>query len=178
LARFDRWIAAASRAALHVAALAALACLLLVCYGVAARYFFGQPQPWVDKVQGWLSVAMVMFAAAEAERRGEHVGVDTLTERAGPAWRRRLAAFGLACTMAVAAIMIWEGWATAAFARMTEMMTDIHGVRLWWLQAMLPVGFGLLLLVALARLLRLARRIDDDPAAADAAKAIRAGPLE
>jgi TRAP-type C4-dicarboxylate transport system permease small subunit len=178
LARLDRWIAAASRAALQVAALAALVCLILVCYGVAARYFFGQPQPWVDKAQGWLSVAMVMFAAAEAERTGEHVGIDTLTERAGPAWRRRLAAIGLACTLVVAAIMVWEGWATAAFARMTESMTDIHGIRLWWLQALVPLGFALLFLVALARLLRLARRVDDDPAAAETARAIRAGPLE
>lgn len=174
----DRVAGSVSRAALHVASLAALACLALVCYGVAARYFFGQPQPWVDKVQGWLSVAMVMFAAAEAERRGEHVGVDTLTERAGPRARRALAGFGLACTLATAALMIWEGWATAAFARMTEAMTDIHGVRLWWLQALVPLGFALLLLVALARLVRLARRIDDEPGALAEAKAIRAGPLE
>jgi TRAP-type C4-dicarboxylate transport system permease small subunit len=39
---------------------------------------------------------------------------------------------------------------------MVGMMTDIPGVPLWWIQALLPIGAGLLLLVALAQVAVLA----------------------
>jgi TRAP-type C4-dicarboxylate transport system permease small subunit len=168
-----------SLAAMHVAAGACLMCLALVCYGVAMRYFAGVPQAWVETVAGWLVVAMVMGAAPEAQLRGEHVGVDTLTERARGRSRRALVAFGLLWVAATAAVMIWEGWAAAAFSRMTGMMTELGAVRLWWIQLLVPAGFVLMLIVALAELARVARGLDGgDSEAEEEAARLKASPLE
>ncbi len=175
----DRWVRAISAAALQIAAAACLVCFALMCYAVAMRYFAGAPQPWIDKVVGWLVVAMVMFAAPAAQLENEHVAVDTLSERARGGARRALAGFACLWVAATAAVMIWEGWAMVAFSRMTGMMTDIHPVPLWWIQVLVPVGFGLLLIVALAQLLRVARGLDAGERAAESEAArLKASPFE
>lgn len=175
----ERAVRAMSAAGLQIATAACLACFAFMCYAVAMRYFAGAPQVWVDKALGWLVVAMVMFAAPDAQFRGEHVAVDTMSERLRGGPRRALAAFGLLWVALTAAVMIWEGWATAAFARVSGMMTDLHPIPLWWIQALIPAGFVLMLLVALVQLVRVARGLDaGDAAAADEVARLRAGPLE
>jgi TRAP-type C4-dicarboxylate transport system permease small subunit len=176
---FDRVVRAISAGALQLAAAACLACFVLMCYSVAMRYFFGAPQSWIDYAVGWLVVAMVMFAAPAAQLTGEHVAVDTISERAKGGARRALAAFGLLCVAATAAIMVWEGSAMVAFSRLTGMMTELHPIQLWWIQVLVPVGFGLMLAVALAQLLRGARGLDaGEPGAEDEAARLKASPLE
>lgn len=175
----DRVVRAISAGALQLAAAACLLCFAFMCYSVAMRYFFGAPQSWIDYAVGWLVVAMVMFAAPAAQFTGEHVAVDTVSERARGRPRRALAAFGLLCVAATAAIMIWEGSAMVAFSRMTGMMTELHPVPLWWIQVLVPVGFVLMLAVALAQLLRVARGLEaGEPAAEDEAVRLKASPLE
>lgn len=176
---FDRAVRGLSAGALQLAAAACLGCFALMCYAVAMRYFAGAPQPWIDKVVGWLVVAMVMFAAPAAQLTGEHVAVDTITERARGPMRRPLAAFALLWVAAMCAVMIWEGWAMVAFSRMAGMMTELHPVRLWWVQVMVPAGFALMLIVVLAQLLRVARGLEaGEPGAADEAARLKASPLE
>ncbi|MFO0987076.1 MAG: TRAP transporter small permease [Alphaproteobacteria bacterium] len=176
---FDRAVRAISAGALQIAAAACLTCFALMCYAVTMRYFFGAPQSWIDYAVGWLVVAMVMFAAPAAQFAGEHVGVDSITERLRGRPRRAFAVVGLLCVAATAAIMIWEGSAMVAFSRMTGMMTEIFPIRLWWIQALMPIGFALMLAVALAQLLRVARGLEaGDPAAEDEAVRLKASPLE
>lgn len=175
----ERAIRAVSAGALQIAAAACLLCFAFMCYAVAMRYFFGAPQSWVDYVVGWLVVAMVMFAAPAAQFTGEHVAVDTLTDRARGGMRRAIAAFGLVWVAAMCAVMIWEGWAMVAFSRMAGMMTELHPVPLWWIQVMVPAGFALMLIVVLVQLIRVAKGLDaGDVAAEEEARRIKASPLE
>lgn len=163
---------------MQLAAAACLVCFALMCYGVAMRYFVGAPQPWVDKVLGWLVVALVMLAAPQAHLEGEHVAVDTLSGKARGGARRALAAFGLLCVIAMAAVMIWEGGGMVAFSRLQDVMSDLHPIRLWWIQVLVPVGFALVLAVALMQLGRVARGLDlGEPGAEGEARRIKAGPL-
>jgi TRAP-type C4-dicarboxylate transport system permease small subunit len=176
---FERAVRAISAGALQIAAAACLICFALMCYSVAMRYFFGAPQSWIDYTLGWLVVAMVMFAAPAAQLTGEHVAVDTVSENVRGRARRALAAFGLLWVAAMCAVMIWEGWAMIAFSRLTGMMTEIHPVRLWWIQILVPVGFALMLVVVLMQLLRVARGLEAGEAgAADEAARLKARPLE
>ena len=176
---FDRAVRAISAGALQIAAAACLICFALMCYSVAMRYFFGAPQSWIDYAVGWLVVAMVMFAAPAAQFTGEHVAVDTISERLRGRPRRALTLIGLMCVAATAAIMIWEGSAMVAFSRLTGMMTELYPVRLWWIQVLVPAGFALMLAVVFVQLLRVARGLEaGDAAAADEAARLKASPLE
>lgn len=137
-------------------ALAALVCFVLVCLSVGWRYFLGQPQPWIDYVAAWLVVALVMFAAAETQRRDEHIGVEVLTSRL-PRGPRRLARILAAASVATtAAILLREGLATVSFSRMVGIATDVEGVPIWWVQTLIPLGAALLLAASLAQIVVLA----------------------
>src|SRR5262245_14488805 len=150
--RLERAAALASRVAEGVAAVACLGCLALVCYAVVARYVFGRPQAWTDEAVGWLVVALVMLAVPEAQRRGENIGVDWLVDRWTGAKRRAVIGLGAAAVAVTALVLIREGWETVAFTRMVGMVSNqIPEFPLWAVQALIPLGAALLLLVAIGQ---------------------------
>ncbi|MCS6932747.1 MAG: TRAP transporter small permease [Acetobacteraceae bacterium] len=143
------WLA---RVAGGLAALATFLTLLLIGAAVLARYVLGMPQPWMEKVGGWLVVALACLSAAEVQRRGEHIGVDIFTERLSGPWKRATDLVGLLSVGAVAAVLVAAGWETIEFSLLVGMMTEVAGIPLWWVQLALPVGAVLLLLMAAAQL--------------------------
>jgi TRAP-type C4-dicarboxylate transport system permease small subunit len=145
--------ALASRAAAVIGAMSGLVCFVLVCASVGYRYFLGRPQPWIDHAAAWLVVGLVMLAAAETQRREEHIGVEVLTGRLRGPLRRAARLLGVLSVAAVAAILLREGIETVAFTRMIGIATNIEAVPLWWLHLLIPVGAALLLLVSVAQLL-------------------------
>ncbi len=151
-----RLVAVLSRVAVAVGSLATVTCLFLVGYSVFMRYVMGQPQPWVDKVAGWLVLALVMLAAPEAQRRFEHIGVDVAVEKLGPRLARGAHLLGALSVALVAAVLVFAGWETIEFSLLVGMMTDIDGVPEWWVQSLLPIGAFVLLLVALCQVAVLA----------------------
>ena len=145
-----------SRIAVALGSLATVTCLALVGYAVVMRYVFGQPQPWVDKMAGWLVLALVMLAAPEAQRRFEHIGVDVAVGKLGPKLARAAHLVGVLSVAAVALVLLLAGLEAIEFSLMVGLMTEIDGVPEWWVQTLLPLGAGLLLLVSLAQALVLA----------------------
>lgn len=152
LRRLEMLVGWVSRIAAAMATIACLICLGLVCYAVAMRYFFTRPQSWADEVAGWLVVATVMLALPEVQRRGEHVGVDSLVEKGGAGIKRLVGIVGAASVAVVAAILIVEGWAMVEFSRMIGIIANVGNVEIWTVQALVPLGAVLLLLVALVQL--------------------------
>ncbi len=153
----DRLIGAICRLALAVSAAALLLSFALVVYSVAMRYFVNQPIPWVDELVGYLLVAIVMTAAADALRRGEHIAVDLLTERLGPTGRRVTAFAGLVAVAAAGAALTVGGWDTVAFTRMLGIRsTGYLDLPMHLPQMLIPIGGGLLAVAALGGLVRMA----------------------
>ncbi|HEV7265483.1 MAG TPA: TRAP transporter small permease [Falsiroseomonas sp.] len=151
MATLERGVAAMSRLAGTLGAVATVCCLLLVAYAVGMRYLLGQPEPWTDKVAGWLVVALVMFAAPEAQRRFEHIGVDVAVKRVGPRLARVAHLVGVLSVAAVAVMLLLAGWEMVAFSRLVGLMSDLEGVPIWWVQALMPLGAALLLIVSLCQ---------------------------
>lgn len=151
--RAERVTARIADWALHVAGGACLATLVLVVYSVIWRYLLGRPQPWVDEFIGWLIVVVVMLAVPESQRRGENIAVDVLAERLGPKAWHRVAAFGVFSVVIVAAVMLKEGIDMVLFSRMIGIVTEIFpDLQMWVVQAFVPLGAALLLLVAIVQL--------------------------
>jgi TRAP-type C4-dicarboxylate transport system permease small subunit len=146
--RLERAVALVARLAGGLGALATAACLLLIGYAVAMRYLAGTPVPWTDKVAGWLVVGLVMLASPEAQRRFEHIGVDVLTARLAPRAARMAHLFGTLSVLATALLLLDAGREMVAFSRMVGLMSDLEGIPIWWVQALLPAGAALLALVA------------------------------
>jgi C4-dicarboxylate transporter, DctQ subunit len=137
-----------ARVSLGCAALALLASLAAIAYAVIRRYVFGAPVAWTDELVGYLLVASVMLAAADALFAGEHIAVDLLTERLGARGRQIASLFGLAMVAATALLLVFEGLGTVQFSRQVGLRSNGDlALPLWLPQLLVPVG-ALLLLVA------------------------------
>ena len=160
-----RVLGALTRAAAALSAAGVLVSLVLIAWAVVMRYVFNRAPVWVDDVVGFMLVGIVMLAAAQVFRRGEHIGVDLLTSKLGPRAKRWAEGWSAAAVLAVALVFVVNGWRTAMFSRQLGIVADGRvEIPVFWLQLILPLG-GLLL--ALAALEALARLAAGEPAVAD-----------
>ena len=151
----SRAVAALAAVAMALAAAGLLACLVLIGWAVVMRYVFNAAPVWVDEVVGFLLVGIVLLAAADVLRRGEHIAVDLAVSRLGGKAQRALALWAGAATVVMALVLIVNGWGTAMLARTLGLLTEGHlEWPTWWLMLLMPVGGVLLLLAALEAMVR------------------------
>ncbi len=143
--------------AIALSATCLLVSMALIGWAVAMRYVFNRPPVWTDDAVGFLLVAIVMLAAAQVLRRGEHIGVDVLTDRLRGRAARWARAWAAVAAGVVAIILVVNGWETAMQSRQFGIVTEGRiELPVWWLMLLLPVGGSLMALVAVESLWRLA----------------------
>ena len=162
----SRLVRGLARLGIALAALSLLASLVLIVFSVVMRYFLNQPAAWVDELVGYLLVACVMLAAADALFEGEHLAVDLVTERLGRAGRHASLIAGLVAVALTALLLVVEGFDMVGFSRMVGLMSNGYmAVPMWIPQLLVPIGGVLLLLAALVAL-RAAARGEGGPSGA------------
>lgn len=153
----ERCVEILTKTSLALSALVLLGILAITTYSVGMRYFLGQPQPWVDEATGWFLAVSVMFAVPEVQRRGDHIGIDFITGMVGDGARRFLLMFGVVMVLATSILFVWQGFIMVEFSRMLNVLSNqLPEVPLWLIQASVPVGFSLMVLVATVQLICLA----------------------
>lgn len=150
-----RWLAAAEAAvggAIELAAAALIAAeIVILLAGVVARYFFAAPLVWTDELASLLFLWLACLGAVVALRRGEHMRMTALVARASPALRGLLDTVGVAAAFAMLLLLLHPAYEYAADElAVTTPALEISNV---WRAAALPVGIGLMALMAFARLL-------------------------
>lgn len=152
-----RLIGIVNALALTMSAFGVLVSLALIAWSVLMRYVFNKAPIWVDEVVGFMLVAIVMLAAADVLRRGEHIGVDLFTANLKGRARLWVQAWSSVSVFAVALILIVNGWQTAMFSKMLGIVTEGHlEWPVYWLMLLLPLGGLLLLATAIEAIVRLA----------------------
>ena len=137
----DRLVRALARIGAALAAASLLASMLVIGYSVVMRYFANRPVPWADELAGYLLVASVMLAAADALFEGEHIRVDVLVERLSARGRWVAALIGLLAILATAALLAVEGADMVAFSRMVDLKSNGYlAVPMWIPQLLVPLG--------------------------------------
>jgi C4-dicarboxylate transporter DctQ subunit len=152
-----RAVALLTGGAIALSAAGLLVSMTLIGWSIVMRYVFNRAPVWVDDAVGFLLVAIVMLAAAQVLRRGEHIGVDLFTERLPPRAARWAQAWGAFAALVVAVILVHNGWETAMQSRQFGIVTEGRiEWPVWWLMMLLPAGGLLMGLVAVESLWRLA----------------------
>ncbi len=147
-------IGRAAGVAALLAGFATLAIVLLISYDVAMRYFFEQPQLFVDEVASFLEVLVVFGGAAYTFRVGGHVRVDLVTGRLGPAARAWLRVVTLGLGVVFLAVVIWVTVQSGITAFRYGRVSTVMLYPLWLPMLLIPAGLALMALAMLARLAR------------------------
>lgn len=127
--------------------------LAITAINVVARYVFSRSIEGADEATGFLVVAIVMFGAAEAYRKGDHIRIDILADHVGLRGRWWLEALSHAGTLVFVLILMVTAWHTVQFSRAFDAYSSGYlEMPLWIPQASLVVGGFLLGLVAAVRL--------------------------
>jgi tripartite ATP-independent transporter DctM subunit len=133
-----------------VAALLVIAEIIVLFTGVSARYLFHKPIIWSDELAGILFLWLAMLGAVTAFHRGEHMRMTAFVGRLSPSRRAFFEVLAVAAPLAFLALVLEPAYEFASDeAIVSTPALDISNL---WRAAALPVGLGLMLLVALLRL--------------------------
>jgi len=125
---------------------------VLLFAGAVSRYWFHRPLVWADELSITLLLWLAMLGAAVAMRRDEHLQLTFTLEKLSRLWQARmrsavtciLFAF-VACLLVPVIAYVDDEWTN---------LTPALGLPVSVRTAAMPVGFGLIFVELLARLLR------------------------
>lgn len=156
--RTASWAAAAEtvlgRAVEAVAAVLVLVETVLLLSGITARYVFHSSLVWSDELASMLFLWLAMLGAVVAFRRGEHMRMTALVTRAPAGLRGFLEALAVAAPIGFLLLVLQPAYEYAVEESfiVTPALELPGSLR----ASALPVGIGLMLLIALLRLFRVA----------------------
>jgi TRAP-type mannitol/chloroaromatic compound transport system permease small subunit len=136
----------------------ALAMIALVAANVLLRYAFSIGSVWAQELEWHLLAAVILLGMSYALQRGENVRVDLFYADFGP--RAKFAVDLLSGVLMLLIALLFIKLSLAYVAQsyaIGETSADPGGIPYRWaVKGLIPLGFGLLALQALAALIRLA----------------------
>lgn len=136
------------------AALLVLAEIGVLLSGVVSRYVFHEPLIWTDELAGILFLWLAMLGAVVAFRRAEHMRMTALVAMAGPRGRAFLETLALVAGLVFVSLVLHPAYEFAGEESFVQ--TPALELNNAWRATALPVGFALMLVIAVIRLLETA----------------------
>ncbi len=127
--------------------------IMVLFAGVVARYVFHAPLVWSDELASILFLWLSMLGAVVALRRGEHMRMTALVNNVQPSARALLDTIAITASIAFLALVIYP--ATEYAYEESFIVTAAMEVNNAWRASAIPVGMGLMIIVAALRLLRI-----------------------
>ena len=135
----------------------ALAMIALVAVNVLLRYTMSLDSVWAQELEWHLLAAMIMLGSGHALQRGEDVRVDLFYARYGPRarWWVDLASLLLLLAIALLLLKLSLGYVAQSWG-VAERSADPGGIPWRWaVKSLIPLGFGLVVLHAVAATIRM-----------------------
>ncbi len=131
---------------------------LLISYEVGARYLFNAPTIWAAEISQLLLLWGTFIAMARALKRDQHIRISALDPFIPEAGKRWLRMFSLVFIALLCLLVVWYGFSifydSFERGRSTGTMLNIPN---WWIEIVIPLGFGILFLQALVEMARTLR---------------------
>lgn len=132
------------------AALLVLAEIAVLFAGIVGRYVFHSPLVWSDELAGILFLWLAMLGSVLAFQRDEHMRMTAIVSKLGPGARQFLDVVAMAASLGFLLLVIYPSYEFAADeVYVTTPALEIVNA---WRAAALPVGIGLMLILAVLRL--------------------------
>jgi tripartite ATP-independent transporter DctM subunit len=132
------------------AALLVVAEVIVLFVGIVSRYLLHAPIVWSDELAGILFLWLAMLGSVVAFQRAEHMRMTAIVGMIRPEARLFLDVFATAASLTFLLLVIHPAYEFAADE--VFVTTPALGIVNTWRAAALPVGIGLMLIVATLRL--------------------------
>ncbi len=126
---------------------ALMAILVLdVLWQVISRYVLSSPSSFTDELAGFLLIWVGLFGATYVAGKNEHLAIDLLVQRSGPARRKFLELFISACIIIFSLTVLVIGGTWLVYTRFAlEVKSAALEIPLGYVYSVLPVG-GMLII--------------------------------
>lgn len=133
-----------------------LATVLISAANATVRKLFNYSSNSYLEIQWYLFSMIFLLCAGYTLKHNEHVRIDIITSRLSARARTAIDIFGtLFFLLPMASLILWLSWPlfVDAYTR-NEVSTNAGGLIIWPARLMVPVGFFLLLIQAIAELIK------------------------
>jgi TRAP-type mannitol/chloroaromatic compound transport system permease small subunit len=128
---------------------------LIITYEVFMRYVFIAPTIWVDETARIMQIWAAYLAGGFALKHREMIVIDVAFRNPDTMPRRLVETFSLLVIVVFCAVAAWYGYELWLKATLKGHTTDSYlGTPKWLTHASIWVGFGLLLLQAVAEIVK------------------------
>jgi len=125
-------------------ALLVLAMVLLAGAQIVLRNFFDTGLAWADPLLRAMVLWVAMLGALAAARDDKHIGIDFIAHFVRGRTQRLLRSVTLLFAAAISAALCWYGVGLVELDYGSD--ARVAGIPGWWVELIVPVGFGLLAL--------------------------------
>jgi TRAP-type C4-dicarboxylate transport system permease small subunit len=133
-------------------------------YGVIRRYVFKSPEPYSYELSMMFLLWTFVLALAYLEKLDGHLRVDIFVALLPKKIRDFfLNVIGLLLGFIFCAVLTYEGWTVAMYSlKIDEKSMSVWAVPLFPIKTIIPIGYGLLCIVLLSKIVREILRIKED----------------
>ena len=136
-------------------AYAFIAAVALNFINVVGRYVFDDTILSADELQIFVMVFMTFLGAAVVAWRNQHLRMDVVVNTLPLSLRRVVAIAELAATVALAGFVLWNSTYYAGQMYAIGRVSDMARVPMWIPHGVVALGFGLMAVIALLRLIEI-----------------------
>jgi TRAP-type C4-dicarboxylate transport system permease small subunit len=154
----DKVFDAIARAIELTLAFAFILAVLLNFTNVVGRYLFGISLLGSDEVQVFIMVCATFLGAAVVTRRNQHLRMDVLLQFMPEPLRIALRVVEQLLLIAIAGFVVTQSFFYASQMLRIGRTSDMAGVPMWIPHGAVALGFGLILIVTVWRLISIVRQ--------------------
>ena len=159
-----RWINGTSTIFIYLSGILTVLMSFVATYGVVRRYVFNSPEPYSYELSMILLLWTFVLGISYVEKMDSQLRVDFF-QALMPEKIRFFIIRILSKLIGIffGFVLTWKGWQLAMYSlRVSERSTSIWSVPLFPVKIFVPIGYGLLTLVLLVKLLSIIPGINED----------------
>jgi TRAP-type C4-dicarboxylate transport system permease small subunit len=125
--------------------------VVIVCLGVFFRYVLNSSLTWYDEFASYMLVWLTFYGCVVVDYRRRHINFELLVDKLAPTPRKVVDLIAELAVLGFQFVLLYYGWV------LTERMGDetaisLPWVKVSWINSVLPITGGLLLLISATRL--------------------------
>ncbi len=125
--------------------------VVIVCLGVFFRYVLNASLVWYDEFASYLLVWLTFFGTVVALYHQRHIGFELVVDKLAPRVRRVVDFVAEAAVLGFQFVLLYYGWILTQRLG-DETAISLPWVKVAWINSVMPVTGGLMLIISLTRL--------------------------